>query len=56
MPEEQPLKSFITLKLVCETENVLLIGELEEVEKLCASLHDWERRILGIVDDDGDTA
>lgn len=56
VPEEEPLQSFVAFKLVRKAEDVLLVGELEKVEKLGACLHHWEWRILGIVDDDRDTA
>lgn len=56
VPEEEPLQSFVAFELVRETEYVFFVGEFEEVEQLRACLHDWERRILGVVDKDGDAA
>lgn len=54
VPEEEPLQGFVALELVGEAKDVLLVGELEKVEQLCTSLHDGERRVLSVVDNDGD--
>lgn len=43
MPEKQPLQRFVSLEFVCETEDIFLVGEFEEIEELCAGLHYWER-------------
>lgn len=52
MPEEQPLKAFVSLELVFETEGIILVEFLEEIEQFGRSLHYRERRVLGVVDDD----
>lgn len=56
MPEEEPLQSLVALELVREAEFILLVGELEEIEELSTGLHDGERRVLGVINEDGDTA
>lgn len=56
MPEEEPLKSLVPLQLVSETENVFLVGKFEKVEKLGASLHDGERRVLCVIHKHRDTS
>ena len=49
MPEEQPLKCFVSLEFVREAEDVFLVGELDKIQELCAGLHDGERWRLSIV-------
>lgn len=44
------------LKLILEPEGVVAIVLLQEIEQLGRSLHDGERRLLGVVEDDGDAA
>ena len=56
MPEEEPLKSLVPLQFVRETEDVFLVGEFEKVEKLGASLHDGERRVLCVIHKHGNTS
>ena len=56
MPEKQPLESLGALQLILETEHVILVGELKEVEEFGRGLHDWEGRRLRVVDNDGDAA
>lgn len=56
MPEEEPLQGFVTLELIREAEFILFVGELEEVKELGTGLHDWEGRVLGVIDEDRDTA
>ena len=55
MPEEQPLQCLIALQLVRETKDVFLVGELEEIKKLCTRLHDTEWGRLSVVYKDRDT-
>lgn len=55
VPEEEPLQSFVALELIRETKDILLVGEFEEIEELGARLHDGERRVLVVIDDDRDT-
>ncbi len=56
VPKEEPLQGFVTFELIREAEFILFIGELEEVQELGTGLHDWEWGILGVIDEDGDTA
>lgn len=56
VPEEEPLQGFVAFELVGEAEHVFFVGEFKEVEQLGAGFHDGERRVLAVVDDDGDAA
>lgn len=56
VPEEGPLQALVALELVFEAEGVVLVGCFEEVEHFGGGLHDWEWRVLGVVDQDGDAA
>ena len=56
MPEEEPLKSLVPLQLISETEDIFLVSEFEKVEKLGASLHDGERRVLCVIHKHGNTS
>ena len=56
VPEEQPLQTLTPLQLILEAKDVVLIREFQQVEQFGASLHDGERRALGVVDQDWDTA
>ena len=56
VPEKQPLQSLRPLVLILEAKDVVLVGELQEVEQLGAGLHDRERRRLRVVHQDGDAA
>lgn len=56
MPEKQPLQSLTPFELVFEPEDVVLVGEFQEVEELGRGLHYRERRGLGVVEEDGDAA
>ena len=42
MPEEEPLKSLVTFQFILETENIILVEFLLQVQQLSAGLHDWE--------------
>ena len=48
--------SLTPLKLILKPEGVVAIVLLEEIEQLGRGLHDGERRLLGVVEDDGDAA
>jgi hypothetical protein len=56
VPEEYPLESLIPLQLVLETELVLLVVELQQVQQLGGRLDDGEGRRLRVVDQHGDAA
>ena len=56
MPEEEPLQSLRALQLVLESELVILVGELQEIQELGRGFHHGERWILGVIDYDRDTA
>ena len=56
MPEKEPLRAFTPPIIVCEAEGRFLVVFFEEVEQLGRGLHDWERRALGIVDEDWDSS
>jgi hypothetical protein len=55
MPEKEPLHELILLEFVLETEMLVLIEPVQEVEQLCRRLEDGMRRRASVVDDDGDT-
>ena len=40
--------------LVFESEDVIFVGELEQIEKLSTCLHHWERWRDCVIDEDGD--
>ena len=48
--------SLIPLKLILKPEGVVAVVLFEEIEQLGRGLHDGERRVLGVVEDDGDAA
>lgn len=54
MPEEQPLQTLALLQLILESEHIVLVCELQQVEEFGRCLHDGEWGRLGIVDDYGD--
>ena len=56
MPEKEPLERLVALQLIGETEDVLLVGKFEKVEKLGAGLHHGKRRVLRIVDENGNAS
>ena len=56
VPEEQPLQALAPLKLILETEFVILVELFQQVKELGTRLHDWEGRVTGVVDDDRDAA
>jgi len=56
MPEEQPLQRLTPLQLIFEPENIIFVGELEEIEKFGACFHNWEGGRLVVVDEDRDAA
>lgn len=56
MPEEEPLQSLRALQLVFETELVVLVGELQEIQELGRGFHHGERWILSVIDYDRDAA
>jgi hypothetical protein len=56
VPEKEPLQALILLQFVFETEFVLFVSKLEEVEQLRGRLHNWEWRRYSIINDDWDTA
>ena len=56
VPEKCPLQTLVTLEVVFETEGVVLVGELLEVEHFGRGFHYWEGWILGVIDEGWDTA
>lgn len=50
VPEEEPLQRLATLELVFEAEDVVLVGEFEEVEQFGGGFHDREGWGLRVVD------
>ncbi len=56
MPEEHPLQAVEPLELILETELVVFVAELEEVQHLSRSLDHGDRRILGIINQRRNTA
>lgn len=56
MPKEQPLQRLAPLQLILKPKHIILIRKLQQIQKLGRRLHDWKRRRLGMVDEDGDAA
>ena len=56
MPEEEPLQTLAPLKIVFESEDGVLVCEIEQVDEFGRCLHDWKWGRDGIVDDHGDAA
>jgi hypothetical protein len=56
MPEEEFLDSITALKRICEAEDVILVGEFEQIQELGRGFHDRKGRTLSVVDDDRDSS
>ena len=56
MPKEQPLQRLTPLQLILEAKHIVLIRKLQQIQKFSRSLHDGERRRLGMIDENGDAA
>lgn len=56
VPEEEPLQGLVAFELILESEMVVLVRKLQQVEQLRGRLHDRERRRLGVVYKDRDAA
>ena len=51
MPEEHPLQCLITFKFVLESERVVLVEDLDQIQHLGGSLDDGEGRGLRVIDE-----
>ena len=53
MPEKQPLQTLRPLQLILKPKLVFLVKLLQQIQQLRRGLHNRKRRLLSIIDEDG---